>query len=122
MKDLEVKQDPISKLRLKTKFTHPNKKIDISIVGPGAIICDKEVLYQKRSTFDAIVCEDGSVFYEINGEAFSNLIKYNKSFFNNFIKKTNARENFRLNRKKTAIDDYHLVQYDKRSTKMMVED
>ena len=117
-----MKQDPISKLRLRTKVTHPDKKIDISIVGPGAIICDKEVLYQKRSTFDAIVCEDGSTFYEINGDAFSNLIKYNKSFFNTFVKKTNARENFRLKRKRNAVDDYHVVQSDKRSTKMMVED
>lgn len=67
------------------------------------------------------MCEEGSVFYEINGEAFSNLIKYNHNFFKNFIKKSNARENFRMTRKSTAVDEYHVIQDDKRSTKLKVD-
>lgn len=84
--------DEASKLRTKTEKTFPKKQAEISILGPGAIIGDKEVVYKKQSNFDAVVNMDNSVFYEIKGDAFSNLIKYNQTFFKNFMKKTNARE------------------------------
>lgn len=79
--------------------------MEISVLGPGAIIGDKEVIYKKPSNFDAIVNTDNSVFYEIKGDAFSNLIKFNQTFFKNFMKKTNARDSFRVQRAAKTVEE-----------------
>ena len=115
--------DEASKLRKKTEKTFPLKQTEISILGPGAIIGDKEVIYKKSSNFDAVVNMDNSVFYEIKGDAFSNLIKYNQTFFKNFMRKTNAREQFRVQRvAKTVEETQQVKKVDHRSKKLTVDD
>jgi cAMP-dependent protein kinase regulator len=65
VKTYELPEGDLGKLRMRTKLTYPNKQVEISLVGPGSIIGDKEVLLEKPSNFDAIVATEGSVLYEI---------------------------------------------------------
>ena len=122
VKQLEVDDGELGRLRIRTPSTFPKKKVEISLVGPGSIIGDKEVLLGKKSNFDAVVVDEGSLVYQIKANEFSSLIKYNQKFFAGFLKSTNNRERFRVERKEFAYQGYKNAIIDQRTREIEVDD